>query len=63
MDHVDSIFTGKGRQTLDITLSKLGLSGHFDFVVCGSDVPRSKPSPDGLEKIMETTGTDRNAIL
>ena len=63
MDHFDSIFTGKGRQTLDIALSKLGLSGHFDFIVCGSDVHRLKPSPDGLEKIMEKTRTDRNAIL
>lgn len=63
MDDFDSLFSGKGRQTLDIALSKLGLSGHFDFIVCGSDVHRSKPSPDGLENIMETTGTDHNAIL
>ncbi|MFX0114415.1 MAG: HAD family hydrolase [Candidatus Hodarchaeota archaeon] len=58
-----TIFTGKGRDSLDITLKKLNLHDCFDFAVCGSDVPRSKPYPDGLQKIIETVKLKREQFL
>jgi HAD superfamily hydrolase (TIGR01549 family) len=57
------IFTGKGKVSLGITLRKLGLENAFDIVVSGSDVPRSKPYPDGVDLIVRTTGLDRKRFL
>lgn len=47
-----TIFTGKSRQTLTITLEKLGLGDNFDLIFTGNDVPRSKPFPDALFQII-----------
>ncbi|MHA2307223.1 MAG: HAD family hydrolase [Candidatus Hodarchaeales archaeon] len=47
-----TIFTGKSRQTLTITLEKLGLEDNFDLIFTGNDVSRSKPFPDALFQII-----------
>lgn len=47
------IFTGKGRQTAQISLSILGLSPYFEFVITGDDVQDPKPSPEGIFKALE----------
>jgi len=58
-----ALFTGKGRQTLEITLKKMEMIDCFDFVVCGSDISRSKPFPDGLELIINATKSKREECL
>ncbi len=57
-----TIFTGKGRQGLDITLRKLNLT-NFDYIVCGSDLSRSKPHPDGLLKIINHFQLEKESVL
>ena len=47
-----TIFTGKSRQTLSITLEKLRLNDNFDLIFTGNDVSRSKPFPDALFQII-----------
>lgn len=47
-----SLFTSKGRRSADITLEKLYMKKLFDFIVCGDEIPRPKPYPDGVKKIL-----------
>lgn len=42
------IVTGKGRETLDISLDRLGIGGYFDVTVTGDDTLRPKPDPEGV---------------
>ncbi len=48
------LFTSKGRKSAEITLQKLNIKDLFDLVVCGDEVARPKPYPDGVIKILET---------
>ena len=47
-----SLFTSKGRRSADITLKRLDIVKLFDLVVCGDEIPRPKPYPDGVVKII-----------
>lgn len=47
-----ALFTSKGRRSADITLYKLGIHDLFDIVVCGDEIARPKPHPDGVIKIL-----------
>ena len=57
------IFTGKGRTSLSITLRKMRLENAFDIIVTGSDVPRSKPHPDGLNLILQKVDVRQEKAL
>ena len=46
------IFTGKGRGSSMITLTKLGVDKYFDLIVTGDDVENPKPSPEGILKFV-----------
>ncbi|MFB5189171.1 HAD family hydrolase [Alicyclobacillus fastidiosus] len=48
-----AIWTGKGRQSLDISLRELALNDLFDQIVTGDDVIFPKPHPEGLHFIMQ----------
>jgi HAD superfamily hydrolase (TIGR01509 family) len=43
-----AVVTGKGRDTADITLGRLGWTSTFAIVVTGDEAPQPKPAPDGL---------------
>jgi phosphoglycolate phosphatase/pyrophosphatase PpaX len=58
-----TIFTGKSRQTLDITMEKLGLEDTFDLIFTGNDVTRSKPYPDALFQIIGILQLKKNETL
>lgn len=58
-----AVFTGKGRETTEITLKKLGAFDYFDFIVTGSDVAEHKPSAEGLIKIMNLFKYDPDRVL
>ncbi|MFQ5977538.1 MAG: HAD family hydrolase [Candidatus Heimdallarchaeota archaeon] len=62
-EYLLTIFTGKGRSTLDITLKKLHFNDYFDFIVCGTDVSRSKPFPDGLLRIVDAMKIPKEEAL
>ena len=42
-----AVMTGKGRDTADITLGKLGWTNRFACVVTGDECHTAKPAPDG----------------
>jgi phosphoglycolate phosphatase-like HAD superfamily hydrolase len=58
-----TIFTGKSKYTLSISLDKLGMSEIFDLIVTGNDVERSKPYPDALFQIIGVLNLNKNATL
>lgn len=57
------LFTGKGRQTTDITLEQFGISSYFDVTITGDDVDEFKPSGDGIRKIMTKFSLQPNDVL
>ena len=54
----DDIYTGKGRQTMLITLRMLGLEKCFGVTLSGDDVERQKPAPDALVLAARALGAE-----
>jgi len=50
------VMTGKGRKTLDITLSRLGWTGAFASTVTGDETEQPKPDPEGVLKVASELG-------
>jgi len=44
-------------------LGKTALAGHFQVIVTGDDVQRPKPSPEGLERALQTLGARPDQAL
>jgi len=57
------IFTGKGRNSSMITLTKLGVDKYFDLIVTGDDVENPKPSPEGIQKFVNHFGLKPEKVL
>jgi len=57
------IFTGKGRNSSMITLTKLGIDKYFDLIVTGDDVENSKPSPEGILKFVDKFNLEKQKVL
>jgi HAD superfamily hydrolase (TIGR01509 family) len=57
------IFTGKGRGSSMITLTKLGVDKYFDLIVTGDDVENPKPSPEGILKFVNKFKLDPKKVL
>jgi len=57
------IFTGKGRDSSMITLTKLGVDKYFDLIVTGDDVENAKPSPEGILKFVNKFKLEPERIL
>ena len=47
------IVTGKGKETLDISLRLLNMSSYFDVLISGDDVTAPKPDPEGIYKALK----------
>jgi HAD superfamily hydrolase (TIGR01509 family) len=58
-----AVFTGKGRKTSVITLEQIGMLNYFDLLVTGDDVKNHKPSPEGLNKIIDHFNVDPGEVL
>jgi pyrophosphatase PpaX len=58
-----SIYTGKGRDSSEITLKKIGVFDLFDIIVTGDDVEIHKPSPEGIDVFVEKFRLNRNKVL
>lgn len=57
------LFTGKGRNTTDITLRQFEIEQYFDLTVTGDDVDEFKPSGDGIRKIMQKFSLPPDEVL
>jgi pyrophosphatase PpaX len=58
-----AVFTGKGKKSATITLKELKIEKYFELVVTGSDVLKHKPSSEGLKKIIDHFGLNKNKVL
>jgi pyrophosphatase PpaX len=58
-----AIFTGKGKRGLSISLDKLGYSNVFNYIVSDDDVNKSKPHPEGLNKIVDLFKINRSKCV
>ena len=58
-----SIYTGKGRQSSEITLKKTNVFDLFDMIVTGDDISGRKPSAEGIDIFVEKYKLDRSKIL
>ena len=57
-----AIFTAMPRTVAEALLRTTGIGGFFDKVVCGDDVERTKPDPEGLMLIAQELG-DRELVV
>ncbi len=51
-----ALFTGRGRRSTDAILDGMGIRELFEDTVTGDEVAASKPSPDGLVKVLAQAG-------
>ncbi len=60
---ITAIFTGKGRNTTQITLEVLGIMHYFDMIITGDDVIEHKPSPEGILRFLEKFKFEKKEVL
>jgi HAD superfamily hydrolase (TIGR01509 family) len=58
-----AVFTGKGRRSALYTLEQMGIKEYFEVIVSGDDVTKSKPSPEGILKIVKSLKVDPDEAL
>ena len=58
-----SIYTGKGKDSAEITLEQIGVRHFFDMIVTGDDVKDHKPSPEGINKFLEAFDLNPEKVL
>lgn len=58
-----SIYTGKGKDSAEITLKEIGVYHLFDMIVTGDDVKEFKPAREGIDMFIESFNLDRNKVL
>lgn len=51
-----SMASSGSRETVNLSLDKLGLSDCFNPLVCADDIERAKPYPDSFLKVLSLTG-------
>lgn len=61
--HKIAVFTGKGRNTFDLSCKHLFNNELFDASVTGDDVKSPKPDPEGLLKVIEQCGSRPESTL
>jgi pyrophosphatase PpaX len=52
------VMTGKGRDTADITLARLGWTKLFGSIITGDEVARAKPDPQGVLMVARQLGVE-----
>ncbi|RKN86574.1 HAD family hydrolase [Paenibacillus ginsengarvi] len=57
------IVTGKGRDSLDISLDRLGMTDYFDVTVSGDEMTKPKPDPEGVLTAMQALGAEKDETL
>lgn len=60
--HTLTVFTNRGI-SLPYLLEHFDMGNFFTFTVTTGDVAKPKPDPEGLYKIMDRFGTDKNGLL
>lgn len=50
-----ALYSSGSRGTVTLAMEKLGYTGWFDPMLCGEDVDRAKPDPEGFLMVLEIT--------
>jgi HAD superfamily hydrolase (TIGR01549 family) len=58
-----SIYTGKGKDSTEITLKEIGVYNYFDMIVTGDDVLNHKPSAEGILKFVNKFNLNPSRVL
>lgn len=58
-----AILTNKGRETLDLSLEKLGMKTLIDFSISGDDMINPKPAGEGLLSACKRAGSEPSRTL
>ena len=58
-----SLVTGVERKLMNYTMDGLDLSKYFEIQICSDDVRKTKPDPEGINMILEKTGSKPNETL
>ena len=58
-----ALLTNKPLRPTEKILEHFGLRNRFEFVLCGDTAPERKPSPAGLQKIIEMAGVAREEAV
>ncbi len=62
--HTLALATNAYRQSADLIIKHLGIEDYFDTIVCGDEVPRPKPAPDMINKIIDAQKANtKNTLL
>ena len=54
--HRLAVFTTNTKAAIEKALNGLGIYDRFEMIVCKEDVKKHKPDPEGLLRILKTTG-------
>ncbi|MDC0091605.1 HAD family phosphatase [Gammaproteobacteria bacterium] len=58
------VVSSGSRQTIEISIEKLGLNQYFEFLICSEDVQYAKPNPEGfLKALVQTKLKNDEAII
>lgn len=57
------LVTAKGRRSADISIHALGLARYFNPVICGDEVSKGKPDPEGIYQAMEQLAAKPDTTL
>lgn len=58
-----AVFTGKGTESANITLEKIGFANFFEILSTGDNVKNHKPAPDGIINILEHYNIPESELL
>lgn len=57
-----AVLSLNGKKCIEKVLKKFGLMQHFDMIVSRDDNIKSKPSSDGIERVMKKTGAKNKDV-
>ncbi len=58
-----AILTNNGRSAVDIILKRIPLGEYFEIIQTRNESPSPKPYPDGLLKMVEKLGVNRDEVV
>ncbi|GAU76807.1 HAD family hydrolase [Fusibacter sp. 3D3] len=58
-----AIVSNNSTASLDMGLKHLGIETYFEYVITRDDVEETKPSPEGIQKVMELMNLENHEVI
>ena len=58
-----ALATNAYRESAELILKNLDIYDYFAIIICGDEVPHSKPAPDMIERIMDYFGCEKERTI